>query len=171
MNLPLQPIAIAIADDDEDDRLLIKEAFEQCEINNELQFVEDGQQLIDFLRREGDYADMTARAYPGLILLDLNMPRMNGHEVLRELRADPSLCRLPVVILTTSEAEEDIVRSYGLGVNSFITKPVTFDELVSTVAALRDYWGELVALPPECASDSNASKDGTHANLGTPASD
>ena len=119
------PITILIADDDADDRMLIKDAFESGKLNNKLEFVEDGEELLRFLRREGEYASMQDHAYPGLILLDLNMPKMDGREALKELKADPGLQRIPVVVLTTSEAEEDIVRTYGLGVNSFITKPVT----------------------------------------------
>ena len=144
------PITILIADDDADDRMLIKDAFESGKLNNKLAFVEDGEELLRYLRREGEYADMADQTYPGLILLDLNMPKMDGREALKELKADPHLQRIPVVVLTTSEAEEDIVRTYGLGVNSFITKPVTFGELVEVVKVLTDYWVEIVALPPEC---------------------
>ena len=146
------PITILIADDDADDRMLIKDAFESGKLSNTLEFVEDGEELLSFLRREGDYSDRQDQSYPGLILLDLNMPKMDGREALKELKADPHLQRIPVVVLTTSEAEEDIVRTYGLGVNSFITKPVTFGELVEVVKVLTNYWVEIVALPPECDS-------------------
>ncbi len=151
-----RPITILVADDDADDRMMIKDAFEDSRLNNKLYFVEDGEQLLAFLRREGDYADLESDPYPGVILLDLNMPRMDGREALREMKADPNLCRIPVVVLTTSEAEEDIVRTYGLGVNSFITKPVTFDGLVNVVTVLCSYWIEIVALPPECGSQNKA---------------
>jgi CheY-like chemotaxis protein len=145
------PITILVADDDADDRMMIKEAFDDSKLNNRLDFVEDGEQLMAYLRREGKYAGRAGEPFPGLILLDLNMPKMDGREALRELKADPVLHRIPVVVLTTSRAEEDIVRTYGLGVNSFITKPVTFDRLVDVVKILCSYWIEIVALPPECA--------------------
>lgn len=151
-----RPITILVADDDADDRMMIKDAFEDSRLNNRMFFVEDGEQLLAFLRREGDYSDLETEPYPGVILLDLNMPKMDGREALREMKADPDLCRIPVVVLTTSKAEEDIVRTYGLGVNSFITKPVTFDGLVSIVTVLCSYWVEIVALPPECESQGKA---------------
>ncbi len=144
------PITILVADDDADDRMMIQEAFEESKLNNKLDFVENGQLLLDYLKRTGDFASLAGEPYPGLILLDLNMPKKDGREALREIKADPELCRIPVVILTTSEAEEDIARTYGLGVNSFITKPVTFDRLVEIVTVLCSYWVEIVALPPEC---------------------
>jgi len=144
------PIAILVADDDADDRLMIEEAFEDSRLKNKLNFVEDGEQLLAYLRREGKYEDRDLYPHPGVILLDLNMPKMDGREALREMKADPALCRIPVIVLTTSEAEEDILRTYGLGVNSFITKPVTFEGLVKVVTVLCSYWIEIVALPPEC---------------------
>lgn len=156
MNRGMKPISILVADDDADDRLMIAEAFESGKLNNHLDFVEDGEQLLQYLRREGEYADLRGKPYPGIILLDLNMPKMDGREALKELKADPLLQRIPVVILTTSEAEEDIVKTYGMGVNSFITKPVTFDELVKLVTVLCDYWVQIVALPPECTSTEAA---------------
>ncbi len=145
-----KPITILVADDDADDRMLIKDAFEEARLNNEIHFVEDGEQLLAYLRRDGEYANMVGEAYPGIILLDLNMPRKDGREALREIKADPELKRIPVVVLTTSRAEEDIIRTYGLGVSSFITKPVTFEGLVDVVKALNDYWIEIVTFPPEC---------------------
>jgi CheY-like chemotaxis protein len=152
MTRETRPISIVVADDDEDDRMMIQDAFEEARLANELQFVEDGEELLDCLRREGAYAHLSGKPYPGVILLDLNMPRKDGREALRELKADPELCRIPVVVLTTSEAEEDIVRTYGLGVSSFITKPVTFEGLVDAVKVLCRYWIEIVALPPECST-------------------
>jgi CheY-like chemotaxis protein len=146
------PIKILVADDDPDDRMMIKEAFEESRLANELAFVEDGEQLLSYLRREGEFSNLAKTPYPGVILLDLNMPKMDGREALRELKADPQLCRIPVVVLTTSQAEEDIVRTYGLGVSSFITKPVTFEGLVEAVKVLCRYWIEIVALPPECST-------------------
>lgn len=105
---------------------------------------------MNYLHREGSYASMMDHPYPGFILLDLNMPRKDGRTALREIKASPILQRIPIVVLTTSKAEEDIVRTYNLGVNSFICKPVTFDSLVEIVKTVGRYWIEIVALPPEC---------------------
>ncbi|ALC16762.1 chemotaxis protein CheY [Desulfuromonas soudanensis] len=137
-------ITILMADDDADDRLMAREALEEAGLNNVLKFVEDGEELLDYLRQSGAYADKYSAPRPGLILLDLNMPRMDGREALREIKADPELRRIPVVVLTTSKAEEDILRTYDLGVNSFITKPVTFEGLVEVMKQLAHYWFELV---------------------------
>lgn len=145
------PISILVADDDPDDRMMIEEAFEENRVVNAVEFVEDGEQLMSYLRRDGDYAHLAGRPYPGIILLDLNMPRKDGREALKELKADPDLCRIPVVVLTTSQAEEDIVRTYGLGVSSFVTKPVTFEGLVEAIKVICQYWIQIVALPPECS--------------------
>ena len=144
------PIRILVAEDDADDRMMIKDAFEESRLGNPVDFVEDGVQLMNYLRREGEYASLVEQAYPGFILLDLNMPRKDGRTALREIKASPILQRIPIVILTTSKAEEDIVRTYNLGVNSFICKPVTFDSLVEIVKTVGRYWIEIVALPPEC---------------------
>ncbi len=138
-------ITILMADDDPDDRLLVQEAFKENRLINNLETVEDGEQLMDFLHRRGKFADITIT--PGLILLDLNMPRKSGLEALKEIKSDEKLRRLPVVILTTSKAEEDILRSYDLGVNSFIVKPVTFDSLVELIKDLDKYWFQIVELP------------------------
>jgi len=140
-----KPITILMADDDPDDRLLLKEAFEENRLLNNLETVEDGEELLDFLHRRGKYEN--SEITPGLVLLDLNMPRKSGLEALKEIKADEKLRRLPVVILTTSKAEEDIIRSYDLGVNSFIVKPVTFDSLVEMVKDLDKYWFQIVELP------------------------
>lgn len=139
-----QPIMILMADDDADDRILTKEALEESRVLNELRFVEDGEELMDYLKKRGKYNDAPR---PGLILLDLNMPRKDGREALKEIKADPELRRIPVVVMTTSKAEEDIFRSYDLGASSFITKPVTFDRLVELMKALGRYWVEFVELP------------------------
>ncbi len=144
---PRQPITILMADDDPDDRLMTQEAFVECRVANPLRFVNDGDELMDYLRREGDFADAARFPMPGLILLDLNMPRRDGREALRDIKADPALRGIPVVILTTSKAEEDVLRSYQDGVNSFITKPVTFSALIEVVQALGKYWLEVVDLP------------------------
>jgi len=145
MRKDFKPITILMADDDPDDRLLVREAFEENSLLNNLETVEDGEELMDFLQRRGKYEETTVS--PGLILLDLNMPKKSGLEALKEIKADPRLRRLPVVILTTSKSEEDIVRSYDLGVNSFIVKPVTFDALVDLVKELDRYWFQIVELP------------------------
>ena len=144
------PIRILVAEDDADDRMMIKDAFEESRLGNPVDFVEDGVQLMNYLQREGSYASMLEHPFPGFILLDLNMPRKDGRTALREIKASPLLQRIPIVILTTSKAEEDIVRTYNLGVNSFICKPVTFDSLVEIVKTVGRYWIEIVALPPEC---------------------
>ncbi len=141
------PITILMADDDEDDRMLAKEALEESHVKNELYFVENGEEVLDYLKRRGKFADAEKSPRPGLILLDLNMPRKDGREALREIKADPDLRRIPVVIMTTSKAEEDIFRSYDLGANSFITKPVTFERLVELMRTLGQYWIEFVELP------------------------
>ncbi len=143
-------MTILVVDDDPDDRMMTKEAFEENCLNNRLDFAEDGEELLAYLNRDGKYKHLKDEPLPGLILLDLNMPRMDGREALQIMKANPLFCRLPVVILTTSESDEDIVRTYGLGVSSFITKPVTFGQLVNTVSILGQYWIEIVALPPEC---------------------
>ena len=140
-------ITILIADDDEDDRLMAQEALEEARLANELHCVEDGEQLLDYLYRRGEYTALQKVPLPGLILLDLNMPRKDGREALQEIKADPILRRIPVVVLTTSKAEEDILRTYDLGVSSFIVKPVSFDSLVEVMKALARYWFEIVELP------------------------
>lgn len=139
-----QSIMILMADDDPDDRLMTREALEESHLLNDFETVEDGEQLMEYLRRQGKYA---GKPVPGLILLDLNMPRKDGREALREIKSDPDLRRIPVVVMTTSKAEEDILRSYDLGVNSFIVKPVTFDALVEVLQTLGKYWFEIVELP------------------------
>jgi CheY-like chemotaxis protein len=146
-----KPIIILMADDDSDDRMLVKDAFDESRLNNDLHFVEDGEQLIDYLYRRGNFAHLKGQPYPGLILLDLNMPKKDGREALAEIKSDPDLRRIPIVILTTSRAEEDILRTYDLGANSFITKPVTFESLVQVVQVLGNYWVEIVELPSICA--------------------
>jgi CheY-like chemotaxis protein len=144
-----KPISIVIADDDEDDCLNTREAFARNRLVNQVDFVADGAELLDFLFRRGAYVGAPR---PGLILLDLNMPRVDGREALRAIKADPELRLIPVVVLTTSAEEEDILRSYDLGANSFITKPVTFDALVTLIGGVGSYWLQLVELPTEPAS-------------------
>jgi CheY-like chemotaxis protein len=147
MITPARPISILVADDDADDRLMAKEALDECRLSNELHFVEDGVDLLNYLRRQGRYADAGALVRPGLILLDLNMPKMDGREALREIKADPTLRRIPIVVMTTSKAEEDIYRTYDLGVSSYVAKPVTFEGLVEVMKTLGRYWFEIVELP------------------------
>ena len=147
--IPRQPITILLADDDPDDCLMTRDAFSECRLSNPLQFVHDGEELMDYLHRRGRFADEVAFPMPGLILLDLNMPRKDGREALREIKGDHGLRKIPVVVLTTSKAEEDVVRSYDDGVNSFISKPVSFSALIDVVQTLGKYWLEIVDLPSE----------------------
>lgn len=146
-HLKAEPITILMAEDDPDDRFLAREALEEARLANDLHFVHNGEALMDYLHKRGDYADLKDAPRPGLILLDLNMPRKDGREALQEIKADPSLRRIPIVILTTSKAEEDILRSYDLGVNAYITKPVTFESLVEVMKTLGKFWLEIVQLP------------------------
>lgn len=139
-------ITILMADDDDDDFLLTKKALAESKLANTLVRVKDGEELLDYLNRRGEYEGSDA-VRPGMILLDLNMPRKDGRETLKEIKSDPELRDIPVVIFTTSKAEEDIYKSYQLGSNSFITKPVTFDKLVRVIAALGVYWFKIVKLP------------------------
>jgi len=141
-----RPITILLADDDEEDRMLTNDALNESRVVNDLRFVEDGEDLLDYLYRRGKYTAETAPR-PGLILLDLNMPRKDGREALKEIKADPDLRRIPIVVLTTSKAEEDIYRTYDLGANSFIAKPVKFESLVALMKEIKRYWIEIVELP------------------------
>jgi len=147
-------ITILMAEDDPDDRLLAAEALRESRVANDLRFVEDGEQLLDYLRRRGRWAHPAEAPRPGLVLLDLNMPRMDGREALAQIKADPGLRRIPVVVLTTSRAEADVARSYDLGANSFITKPVTFAGLVEVMHTFSRYWFEIVDLPLHGRPDS-----------------
>lgn len=143
------PITILICDDDEDDRLLTTQALDEAHVSNPIKFVEDGGQLLDYLYQRGAYAGETGAApRPGLILLDLNMPKMDGREALAIIKGDKTLHDIPIVVLSTSRLDQDIVRSYQLGVNSFISKPVTFSGLVQAMHVLGRYWLEIVELPP-----------------------
>ena len=142
-------VVIVIAEDDPEDCMLIKDAFTEGLLLNGLRFVENGEELMDYLRHEGKYKDPSSSPRPGIILLDLNMPKKDGREALKEIKSDPDLRGIPVVILTTSKEEEDVLRSYHLGANSYITKPVTFAGLVEAIKALGKYWFEIVELPKE----------------------
>ena len=138
---------IVIAEDDPGHRLLTVKAFQRSLLRNPIQEVSDGEELIEYLQGTGRYADHPAPSRPLLILLDLNMPRKGGLEVLAEIKGDPRLRRIPVIVLTTSDEEQDVVRSYELGANSFITKPVDFGQFTRAVQRLGDYWLELVTTP------------------------
>ena len=141
------PIIILMADDDPDDCMMVKEALAESRVLNELHTVADGEELLDYLKRRGKFENLTSAPRPGIILLDLNMPRMDGREALAEIKGDPQLRKIPVVVLTTSKAEEDIYRTYDLGVNSYVTKPVTFEGLVEVMRTMGRYWIEIVELP------------------------
>jgi CheY-like chemotaxis protein len=146
-------LVILMADDDADDRLMAKEALEASGLLNEMRFVEDGVELFAYLAQQGRYQGAPR---PGLILLDMNMPRKNGRETLRELKAHPDYKRIPVVILTTSQADEDVKLGYDLGASSYITKPVTFEGLVAVMQTLGKYWIEIVRSPDEGNGERNA---------------
>ena len=147
MRKTAKPVVFLMADDDPDDRLLIKEAFQESLISNRIYFVRDGVELMDYLRKQGEFSHPVDAPTPDLILLDLNMPRKDGREALAEIKGDPQLRYIPVVVLTTSKAEEDIMRSYDIGAASYITKPVTFDGLVESIRGLGQYWVQIVRLP------------------------
>jgi CheY-like chemotaxis protein len=138
--------------------MFAREAMAESRLANNLHFVQDGEELMDYLCRRGKYTDESNSPRPGLILLDLNMPKKDGREALREIKADPNLRQIPVVVLTTSKAEEDIYHSYDLGANSFITKPVTFASLVEVMKTIGKYWFEIVELPPEGVGDGHGQR-------------
>ena len=147
MNLPSNSITILMADDDPDDRALTAEALKEARLINDIRFVENGEELLDYLRAKGKFAPPAAAPRPGLILLDLNMPRKDGRTVLKELKQDPDLNSIPVVVLTSSKDDEDIYRSYDLGVSSYVVKPVTFEALADTLQMLKKYWFQIVEVP------------------------
>ena len=147
--LPPAPFTILMAEDDPDDQLLTSEAFEEVYLRNPLEIVNDGEELMDYLYQRGDFSSREGLPLPGLILLDLNMPRKDGREALQEIKTNDKFKSIPIVILTTSKADEDIIRSYELGANSYITKPVTLKNLMQVVTALGDYWTQIVTLPPK----------------------
>jgi CheY-like chemotaxis protein len=154
-SLSRSSVTILMADDDEDDRLLTADALKQARLLNEIRFVVDGEDLMDYLHRRGAYGEGGVDApRPGIILLDLNMPKKDGREALAEIKADPELRRIPVIALTTSKAEEDVARTYDLGLNSFVTKPVTFDGLAEVMETLASYWFDLVELPANGRADA-----------------
>lgn len=142
-------ITILLAEDDEDDHFLILEAMHESKLANDIRWVRNGEELLSYLRREGRYSPPDQSPTPGLILLDLNMPRMDGREALKEIKSDPALRKIPIVVLTTSRSDEDVLRSYDLGVNSFVRKPVQFSELVEVIKIIGKYWLQIVMLPTE----------------------
>jgi CheY-like chemotaxis protein len=148
MNPRKEALTVLVADDDEDDRIFIKKAWLKSRAANDLRFVEDGEELIEYLNHTGRYSSPASAPRPGVILLDLNMPKKDGREVLREIKASPILRQIPIIVLTTSQAEEDICRSYDLGASSYITKPATFGALVEALQVLGKYWIEIVDLQP-----------------------
>lgn len=142
-----RPITILIAEDDPDDRLLTRRALDMSRVVNDLRFVEDGEELMEYLLHTGRYADPGSAPRPGIVLLDLNMPRKDGREALKEIKGHPALRHIPVVVMTTSKAEEDVLKSYDVGANSYVVKPVTFERLVDLMKTLGTYWVEFVELP------------------------
>jgi CheY-like chemotaxis protein len=147
MTIDPKPRTILIAEDDADDRQWIRDALAECHLGIHVDFVVDGEELMDFLQHRGKYVVTTNLAYPGMILLDLNMPKKDGRECLKEIKSDPRIRHIPIVVLTTSRAEEDTFRTYNLGANSVIHKPVTIDNLVQMMLTLTDYWFKTVELP------------------------
>jgi CheY-like chemotaxis protein len=144
-----KPAVILLAEDDRGDQELTRRALEEGKIRNDLRIVEDGEEALAYLHRRGKYKDPATSPRPDLLLLDLNLPRVDGREVLERVRADSKLRRMAVVVLTTSRQEEDILRSYELGCNSFITKPVDMDQFIRVIHALEEYWFQIVVLPPK----------------------
>jgi CheY-like chemotaxis protein len=149
MNPPPKPITILMADDAPGDRMLAAEALKDARLLNEVRFVENGEELMDYLLVRGKYAPPASAPRPGLILLDLNMPRKDGRAVLKEIKNHPTLHNIPVAILTASEDDADVYRSYDLGVKSYIVKPVTFEAIVDTLQTLERHWFQVVELPDD----------------------
>lgn len=147
MNVTNRTPVILMADDDADDRLLANDALLDCAFEGQVHFVEDGEELVQYLRRQQKFSTVESSPRPGLILLDLNMPRKNGKEVLREIKADPDLRQIPVVVFTTSKSDTDIAAVYELGANSFVVKPAGYDNLVGIMRSLKQYWFSIVQLP------------------------
>jgi CheY-like chemotaxis protein len=140
-----RPIEILLVEDNAGDIRLTREALKEGKVHNNLHVVQDGVKALAFLRKEGQYTDV---GRPDLILLDLNLPRLDGREVLAEIKQDENLKQIPVVILTTSESEEDILKSYGLHANCYIPKPLNLDRFVTIVQAIENFWVSIVVLPP-----------------------
>ncbi|MEU1484075.1 response regulator [Streptomyces sp. NPDC005752] len=145
MNDDVKPIEVLLVEDDPGDELMTREAFEDNKIRNTLHVVRDGQEALDFLYRQGEYADAPR---PDLVLLDLNLPRYDGRQVLERIKTDPDMALIPVVVLTTSSAEEDILRSYKLHANAYVTKPVDLEQFIGAVRQIDDFFVSVVRLPP-----------------------
>jgi len=143
------PIEILLVEDSPGDVRLAQEVFKEAKVRNELHVVHNGEEAMDFLRKKGKYEEASR---PDIVLLDLNLPRMNGHEVLAEIKKDPDLKRIPVVVLTVSKDEEDILKSYNLYANCFITKPVDLAQFLEVVKSIEDFWLTIVKLPPNSAA-------------------
>ncbi len=150
-----QLFTILMVDDDPDDRLLFKEACEEVRLRNPLDFLENGEQLVDYLKRRGNYADREGTPFPGIILLDLNMPLKDGREALEEIKADAELRHIPIIVLTTSKDEDDILSSYGLGASSYIVKPISLDRLMRVVNSIGEYWVQIVEVPSTESEDGD----------------
>ena len=146
---------ILMVDDDPDDRLLFKEACEEVRLRNPLEFLENGEQLVDYLRRKGAYTHLEGAPYPGIILLDLNMPLKDGREALEEIKNDAALRHIPIIVLTTSKDEDDILSSYGLGASSYIVKPISLDRLMRVVNSIGEYWVQIVEVPQSDNGDED----------------
>ncbi|WP_295696012.1 response regulator [uncultured Maricaulis sp.] len=154
-----QLFTILMVDDDPDDRLLFKEACEEVRLRNPLDFLENGEQLVDYLKRRGNYADREGAPFPGIILLDLNMPLKDGREALEEIKADAELRHIPIIVLTTSKDEDDILSSYGLGASSYIVKPISLDRLMRVVNSIGEYWVQIVEVPTIEGQAENGDED------------
>ena len=142
-----RPVVILLADDDADDRQLAREALAENRLLNDVHEVADGEEMMDYLFHRGEYSEVCTSPKPGLILLDLSMPKMDGREALAAIKRDPQLRQIPVIVMTTSSAEEDVCRSYDLGASSYVTKPVSFTKLVEVMRGIEHYWFEIVKLP------------------------
>lgn len=142
-----KPVTIAIAEDDPDDRMMIQDAFRDCQIANPVDFLEDGEALMQYLRREGEYGNLLGTDLPGMILLDLNMPRKDGREALAEIKSDPDLRHIPVIVMTTSRSPDDVSVTYDIGANSYVAKPIHYEELLDVLQTLGKYWLDVVDLP------------------------
>lgn len=162
MNNNREAMVILMADDDPDDRFLAADALREARLYNRVEFVTDGEELMDYLLRRGRYEDEVTYPMPGLILLDLNMPRKDGREALEEMKQHITLRRIPVIVLTTSKAEEDVLRSYDMGVSGYITKPVSFEGLIEVMRAIGRYWLEIVELPDTQPSHKDAEDWSAH---------
>jgi two-component system response regulator len=143
-----KPIHILLAEDDPDDRYLISEALDESQLDIQLFIVEDGEELLEYLSQQGKYENRAEWPLPNLILLDLNMPRLDGREALQKIKSNPDLRRIPVVVLTTSRAEEDVLRTYDIGISGYIAKPVSFTGLLEVMKAIGVYWLHAATLPP-----------------------